>query len=178
MALRRPKIAAIYGVADDWWQNVGAINYIAHAITAAGTAHPLGNAIAIAAGGGGAANHPDQVYWRNQNNAQIAAGVLAAGGGAAVVRIEIDCTLMPCANNQNACVYRVPALINGKPGLAGKPLRIFSHRNEGGPGQVGSSNRVFDCVAGAGNAALLAAFNANRGWGWVPWAPGYVCQEI
>lgn len=176
--LQRSKLATIYNVVNGWYANVGAIQYIAHGITAGGAAHALGGALAIGAGGGGAANHPDQVYWSAARDVAIAAGVAAAGGAAAIVRIEIDCTLTPCAGNAMSCVYRVPQLINGKAGLAGKPLVIFSHRDEGMAGAGESTKRVFNCNAGDGNAALLAAYNNHRGWSWVPWAGNYTLVDV
>ncbi|WP_374086957.1 hypothetical protein [Methylomicrobium lacus] len=164
--LHRPKIAAIYNLTYNWWQNAGAINYVAHAITAAPAAFPLANSIAIAAGGG-PNQHPDQQYWQGN----MAAAIAAAGGAAAIVRVEVDCTLMPCDGQFNGCLFRVPYLIR-QAGLPNKPLRIFSHRDEG-IGGAGTSKRYFDCNSSDNNAALIAAHAANNGWSWTPWNGAY-----
>lgn len=159
MPLARPKIAAIYNQVNGWWNNAGAIQYIAHAITAGPNAANLGAAIAVAAGGG-PNQHPDQQYW--QNAPAVIPGIL---------RIEIDCTLMPCDGQFNGCLYRVPYLLR-QAGFANIPLRIFSHRDENMGGN-GSSKRVIYCNSSDNNATLTDAMARHDDWGWVPWAGAY-----
>ena len=161
MPLRRPKLAAIYNLTNGWWVNAGAIQYVAHGITAAHAAVNLGPVLAIAAGGG-PNQHPDQQYWQ---------GHAPPAGAAGFVRIEIDCTLTPCTGQFDGCLYRVPYLLR-QAGYANVPLRIFSHREEG-MGGGGSSKRYITCNSADQNAALTVAMNNHDDWGWVPWAGVY-----
>ncbi|RYY74884.1 MAG: hypothetical protein EOO52_11220 [Gammaproteobacteria bacterium] len=169
MDLHRPKIAAIYNTTYDWFNNVGAIQYVAHAITNANTAILLRGAIQIGAGGG-PSEHPDQQYWLNHN---FSVAIATAGGLGQIRRIEIDCTLTPCAGQFNGCLYRVPQLVAAA-GFTGKPLRIFSHRNEG-MGRVGSptTKRYIECMSNGNQLSMTQAMNAHEGWSWAPWAGVY-----
>lgn len=160
MILRRPKIPAIYNQVQGWWNNGGNIQYRAHAIIAGPAAISLGNTLAIAAGGG-PAQHPDQQYWLN---------AVAAPHG--TIRIEIDCTLMPCGTEFNGCLFQVPRLMR-QAGFANIDLRIFSHRDEGLGGNVSSSKRYIACNSSDNNGLLIEAMNEQDGWGWVPWVGTY-----
>jgi hypothetical protein len=157
--LPRPKQATIYALVGDLWENNGSIQYVAHAITAGGTATRLRDV--IEGSGKGPANHPDQLYWDSKRIAKVAG----------VQRIEIDCTLMPCDGEFDGCLFRVPALVAAC-GYANIPLRIFSHRDEGAGGG-GSTKRYFLCNTGQKNAELKAAFAQHGGWGWTPWNGTY-----
>jgi len=168
--LPRAKNAVIYPVVNEWWKNDGGVHYVAHAITAAGVAHALGEVVTGGQPGASTSSHPDQVYW--SRNTKITAGIQASGGAAAIVRIEIDCSLTPCSNSQTSCVYRVPELIRGFAGLQDKPLLIYSHRDEGmapkpRPGQPQeSTKRVIQCRSSDDRVKLLAAYNNHSGWSW------------
>ncbi|WP_310622038.1 hypothetical protein [Flexibacterium corallicola] len=160
--LFRPKINEVYETTAQWWGNQGQIQFIAHAITADGATR-LAPIKAVGAGGG-AGNHPDQLYWRD-NSAQITAAI--ARLGARIIRIEIDCTLMPCTRGQNCCLYVVPQLVNQvRPNTT---IRFFSHRDENMARGNENSKRYFDCQSNDGHAALERAYNANRDWCWAPY---------
>jgi hypothetical protein len=172
----RPKIAAIYNVVSNWHHHGGGVNYVAHAITAGPTAHRLRAVQNVGGLGGTPSNHPDQLYWATTPGgltiAAITNAINAAGGLGAIVRIEIDCTLMPCNVAANCCLLRVPALIQNY-GFGAVPLRIFSHRDEGVGGGGESSKRMIQTTATAAAGALNAAYNANTDWAWTPWAGAY-----
>jgi hypothetical protein len=173
--LARPKIATIYNAVQNWYQHGGGVNYIAHAIIAGPQAIQLRPATNAAGIGGSPGNHPDQLYWATPGGILIAAitnSIAAAGGVAAILRIEIDCTLMPCNVALNSCLNRVPLLIQAY-GFAGIPLRIFSHRDEGVAGAGESSKRVIQTNSAAAVPALATAYAANADWSWIPWAGVY-----
>jgi len=156
MPLLRPKHPLIYGTVWGWWTNLGGVSYIAHAVTKANVVR-LG---AVQEGTGGKpTNHPDQVFWRRAVNNPPAA--------ATVLRIEIDCSLMPCDTGDDCCLYKVPQLIVGVgPGYDNMPLRIFSHRNEGmGPNEL-QNKRMFSCKSSDDKNALRAAYNQHQNWFW------------
>ena len=176
----RPKHPTIYPTVQDWYTNTGGVRYVAHAITA-GTppvARQLRTPQTGGAPGASPASHPDQVYWSTSQylDAAIQNTITQAGGVAAILRIEIDCSLMPCSTQNTSCLYQVPRLIN-RYGFTNVPLRIYSHRDEAMGGGNASSKRVIICRSGDNNTALLAAYNANTDWSWAPWntaAPAYL----
>ena len=150
----RPKQALLYQTVGNWWQNQqgGGVHYVAHAVTA-------GNVVALGPvraeiGGGTPANHPDQQFWAHANQVHWPPA-------ANVLRVEIDCSLMPCVKDQGACLFTVPNWLRNNY-LANTPLRVFSHRNEGMGVNAGQNKRVILCNTGDANAALQAAFNAHQ----------------
>jgi len=156
--LLRPKQPAIYATVADWWSNTGGVTYIAHAVTNAGV-FALGP---ITEGTGGTpTNHPDQAFWRTANSATWPPA-------ASVLRIEIDCSLMPC-NGQGGCLYAVPDRIKSIAGGKYKdtPLRIFSHRNEAVGATQMQNKRVIRCKATDAKTTLDQAYNAHENWFWV-----------
>lgn len=168
-AYHRPQIPAIYNTVWDWYNQAGAIHYVAHAILQGPTANQLAAPLAIGAGNGGPQNHPDQQYWIQNINITHNLQQIVLGGN--LIRVEIDCTLMPCNAAQVGCLFRVPHLI----GVNNVPLRIFSHRDERGGAQLytETSKRYLDCNSSDTNQALQTAYDANNGWRWDPWAGNY-----
>jgi hypothetical protein len=179
MPIQRSKVASAHGNVDihdlveDWWQDVE-ISYVAHAFLRNGEIVRLRPKISARANNS-PASHPDQAYWRNldKNKARAVPAILNAVDSirANVVRIEIDCKLMPCNERQTGCLYQVPALMVKYYKLSGIPLRIFSHADEhmGGSGTGHpSTKRVITCTTGDTEGALTIAYSNHDGWGWVP----------
>lgn len=83
------------------------------------------------------------------------------GAAQQAVRIEIDCTLLPCSVGLHACLIQVPARIQAL-GIPNKPLRIFSHRNELAVRDY-SDKRYFDCNS-SNTPAQLATALTNSDW--------------
>lgn len=163
MAYRRTKNPTIYAAVNDFWNNAGGVNYIAHAVLSNGTVVNLGPE--TQGTGGTAINHPDQIYWRD--NARRFAGIIGGFGAATVARIEIDCSLMPC-DGLGGCTTSVPLLMTAA-GFANTPIHVFSHRDEnmGRHAATPSSKRVIVSNTSDGADRQRAAYNAHDGWGWV-----------
>lgn len=164
----RPKLATIYNLVNEWWRNAGGVDFVAHAITAGPAAHLLaavthtdGNA------GGQPYNHPDQAFWR-QNG--IANAINNAGGAGAILRVEVDCSLMPCSAGNHCCLYLVPHAIQQI--LPGKAIRMYSHRLEIAQAGV-HSKRLIRCNANDTRHVLDQAGINTEGWSWAPWAGLY-----
>ena len=157
MPLLRPALPLINNVMSDWWQNHAGVSFIAHAVTATSVV-PLGPE-AQSGNGGTPPNHPDQVFWKRLSANRPAA--------AAVLRIEVDCTLMPCDGKKGngCCLYVVPQKIVAA-GYPNKPVRFFSHRDE----QMGATplqnKRMFHCNSSDKHDALDAAYNTHENWFW------------
>ncbi len=161
----------VYNTTADWYKNDGTIHYVAYAITERGGAVRIRPAEAGAAGSGSALNHPDQMYWKAVSSDRIKTIVTQHGK---ILRVEIDCTLMPCAAGPVCCLIQVPRRITAI-GLPGTPLRIFSHRDENlgrrtqpGLGVVGSGNskRYFDCNSSDAEKTLSDKMAGHTGWSW------------
>jgi len=175
MAIIRSKQASSYGTINihttvaDWWQDVD-VPYVAHAFLNNGVILRVRDVLRLTANNS-AASHPDQQYWRaiTQNGASRVQSVwnIVNPVRANIIRIDIDCKLMPCATANTSCLYQVPAFINNLYGLNNMPLRIFSHADEN-MGGGGSSKRVVLCMSGATSGNLLTAYNNHDGWGWAP----------
>jgi hypothetical protein len=163
--LSRPKFQALYDRVKDWHESDGDIHYVAHAITTGPNRVVLIAAETAEGSGGSAGNHPDQKYWKTF---KATSGALPAR----TIRIDIDCTLLPCDPAPQGCLYQVPILIRNA-GIANMPLRIFSHRNEFPPKNAQSSKRYFECNSSDTNQTLLTQFKEHAGWGWVPWNGNY-----
>jgi len=157
-SLIRPKHPTVYAACANFWQG-GPVWFVAHIIRAGGGVTQIAGPSADGAGHP-ATSHPDQRYW-----AAIDALDLAHA-----VRIEIDCTLMPCREHgHNSCLYRVPRLIRDRGGAA-IAVRFFSHRNENlGDSAVQRDNkRYFNCATGMDNDALGDAYDGHGHWTWAP----------
>jgi hypothetical protein len=175
MAVTRSKQASRYGAIDiyttvgDWWQDVD-VPYVAHAFLDNGVILRLRNVLRLPANNS-AASHPDQQYWRTitQNGASRVQSIWNIVNPVRdnIIRIDIDCKLMPCATANTSCLYQVPAFINNLYGLNNVPLRMFSHADEN-MGGAGTSKRVVQCRSGVPGADLLAAYNDHDGWSWAP----------
>jgi hypothetical protein len=180
MPVQRSKAAStqgnvnIYTLTQNWYQTTQ-VGYVAHAFLNNGGIVCL-RPVVSAAASNSPASHPDQSYWRVlvQNQAPQAVTAVTNSVNAIrpnIVRIDIDCKLMPCNGQYAGCLYQVPAFMAQYYGLNGVPLRIFSHANEnmggGGTGNT-SSKRVIACTVGDANATLTNAYNNHDGWGWVP----------
>src|SRR5262249_58587924 len=107
---RRPKVPAIYDLVWDWYENDGGVKYVAHAITIAPVVRKLHDEL-TGDDGGSPQNHPDHRYWDVRYLTAINNAITAAGGVAAIRRIEIDCSLMPCTRKPFGCIFRVPHLL-------------------------------------------------------------------
>lgn len=165
MALRRGKHPTIYGTVANWYDNIVGVSYIAHLILTDGTAVPfLNNAVQGNGNQNFPANHPDQQFWTGH---QAAIQTVINNNYQNLLRIEIDCSLMPCTGG-GSCLMRVPALIQAFNHINGAAIRIFSHRDEN-MGGAASSKRYVECVSTDGHAACTAAYNLHDGWGWVPY---------
>jgi hypothetical protein len=152
----------IYAVTADYSKNTGAIEYIAHLILTNNRVVAIGKA--VDGSGSGATNHPDQKFWRD--SAKALTDVLSKAGANArdIVRVEIDCTLLPCEGT-NGCTTTVPALMKSK-GYDGLSVRVFSHRAESAPRTGVLPSRYYDFTVGARNDALQAARVDTGGWSW------------
>ena len=159
----RPK-QPIYAVTADYSKNTGAVEYIAHLILADSRVVAIGNA--VAGSGSGASNHPDQKFWKE--SAKPLRDVLAKPTPAAtardIVRVEIDCTLLPCEGT-GGCTTAVSALMKAI-GYDGLSVRVFSHRNESAPRTGYLPSRYYDFTVGARNEVLQAARVDTGGWSW------------
>jgi hypothetical protein len=163
MALIRPKHPVVYTAVSDWWRNTGGVRYIAHVVT---------QTQVIAFGpentgtsGGSPSNHPDQQFWQ-QNRAG------AAFTAANKVRVEIDCSLMPCNTADTSCLYKVPQFLT-QLGLTNVVMLVFSHRDENvgdakmEKGGMRDNKRVFRCnSADTDKTALQAAYSSHEPWTW------------
>lgn len=164
MVLVRPKHPDIYPAVDDFWSNNGGVFYIAHVITKTAV-FSLGPAMTSAGNSRSASAHPDQTYWAR--NLPV-----AAVNAANKVRIEIDCSLLPCDADNRSCLFRVPQFLTEN-GFIDIPMLVFSHRDE----SVGSSKmekggmrdnkRHFLCRSSARDLpALKTAYAAHKAWTW------------
>lgn len=159
----RPK-QPIYAVTADFSKNTGAIEYIAHLILTNNRVVAIGKA--IQGSGSGASNHPDQKFW--SESAKILDVVLAKPTPVAtardIVRVEIDCTLLPCEGTKG-CTTAVSTLMDRK-GYKGLSVRVFSHRNESAPRTGYLPARYYDFTVGDRNELLQAARVDTGGWSW------------
>lgn len=159
----RPK-QPIYAVTADYSKNTGAVEYIAHLILADSRVVAIGKA--VAGSGSGASNHPDQKFWKE--SAKPLRDVLAKPTPAAtardIVRVEIDCTLLPCEGT-GGCTTAVSALMKAI-GYDGLSVRVLSHRNESAPRTGYLPSRYYDFTVGARNEVLQAARVDTGGWSW------------
>ncbi|WP_165189021.1 hypothetical protein [Paraburkholderia dioscoreae] len=148
----------IFNLVEEWGAKAKGlgVQYVAHAITAAGVATCLGES--LAGGGMEPKTHPDQEYWRKVKSPDDAGIDLAA-----IARIEIDCTLLPCAGGNDGCLLIVPFLVQ-QAGFGDLPLRIFSHRYEGG--DISKPKRYFDCRSASPRGELKRLFAVNGSWDW------------
>ena len=145
-------------------ENTGSIEYIAHLILTNNRVIAIGRA--VEGSGSGASNHPDQQFWRS---AKSPADVLArvkpkAATASDIVRVEIDCTLLPCEGT-NGCTTTVPALMKAA-GYDGLAVRVFSHRSEMAPQKGVLPARYYDLTVGSRNDALQRARVDTGGWSW------------
>jgi hypothetical protein len=154
----------IYAVTADYSKNTGAVEYIAHLILTNNRVVAIGKA--ISGSGSGAINHPDQKFWRE--SAKTLTVVLGKATPAAtardIVRVEIDCTLLPC-EGPGGCTTSVSALMKAV-GYDGLSVRVFSHRNESAPRTGYLPSRYYDFTVGARNEVLQAARVDTGGWSW------------
>ncbi|WP_369928765.1 hypothetical protein [Xanthomonas sp. NCPPB 2632] len=158
----RPKQTSLYGEVADYTRNDGSIHYIAHLILSGGRVAVIGP---VAEGSGkGASNHPDQVFWRSPRCVLTEVLRRASAKPADIVRVEIDCTLMPCEGT-NGCTTTVPALMRTA-GYDGLSVRVFSHRSEIAPSEGVKPARYYDFTVGARNTVLEAARADTGGWSW------------
>jgi hypothetical protein len=158
----RPKQDPVYGEVADYTKNDGSIHYVAHLILSGGRVTAIGKP--VEGSGSGASNHPDQAFWKK--SARDLADVLARARAQAadIVRVEIDCTLLPCEGT-NGCTTTVPALMKSA-GYDGLSVRVFSHRSEIAPSPGVKPARYYDFTVGARNTALEAARVDTGGWSW------------
>lgn len=163
--ITRPKNDLIQRATSDFQKNVGEIEYIAHLVLSRNRAFPIGKA--TQSSGSGASNHPDQVFWNKQAKALKDVLAKAEAIDAEILRVEIDCTLMPCEGT-NGCTTTVPALMKGL-GYTGLKVRVFSHRDERGAKEQNRGekpSRYFDFVVGDRTNALEDARGDTGGWAW------------
>ena len=164
MVLVRPKHPKIYPAVEGFWNNNGGVVYIAHVITKTDV-FPLGPVMASTGSSRAASAHPDQMYWSRN----LPAAALNAPNK---VRIEIDCSLLPCDSDNKSCLFRVPQLLT-EAGFVDIPMLVFSHRDE----SVGSSRmeqggmrdnkRHFLCKSSTRDLqALKVAYAAHEAWTW------------
>lgn len=190
MRFLRPKHPGIYPAVWKYFEKSSELPYIAHAIIAGGpgaapTVVRLREESTGTSGGSNPSNHPDQLYWATANTkntnpmaipgiANALSGKVVGNAAGNILRIEIDCPLLPCAQDKSkSCLYLVPKLIE-KYYLTKVPLRIFSHRAENYANNPSESDkRVFNCNSGDNNTALEAAFNDHGDWSWTSWANSY-----
>jgi hypothetical protein len=162
--IKRPIVAAIQTSTADFADNTGEIQYVAHLLLSRNRAVRIGRA--VAGSGKGASNHPDQQFWRSAGGYR---DLLKANGlqDAEVLRVEIDCTLLPCEGD-NGCTRTVPAMMK-ELGYGGVNVRVYSHRDERGADQQqanASPHRYFDFIVGDRHDALDRARANDGGWAW------------
>lgn len=173
---RRPKVPAIYSTVADLEKNTGVwktVHYTAHAINTGGVITALGGFTDTEKNEKG---HPDVRFW--EEFATPIKNVLHAKNPAfPVARIEIDCSLMPCAFQFHGCLYQVPkairAYLKGTTyETTGIDLRIFSHRSETGT----ASRKVIFCNTNDESAALTTAYQTASDWIWVDFQGFYLVK--
>lgn len=157
--------ATIKTATTGYSENTGSIEYIAHLILTNDRVIAIGKE--VDGSGSGASNHPDQKFWRE--SAKTLTEVLSrakprAATAAEIVRVEIDCTLLPCEGT-NGCTTTVPALMKAA-GYAGLAVRVFSHRSEMAPRKGVLPSRYYDFTVGDRNDALQRARVDTGGWSW------------
>lgn len=159
---RRTKPSPIYDLVQTYYQPKGEVHYVAHAILADGRIIRLGEPTHTPDEGNTKVpkNHPDRIFW--QRNAMAHKDV-----GAEVASIEIDCSLLPCEQQFNGCLYFVPAAIKDLGYPEGIPVRMYSHRDQGIAKKGESTKRVVKCAVGASRDELTKAFEAVEDWSWV-----------
>jgi hypothetical protein len=155
--IKRLKVQPIYDTVGGWWENKGGVYYVAHAILANGTIRQLYKPVSTEKGNTSksTSEHPDQKYWTHREMDKVLAEVAKD-----IVRIEIDCSLMPC-DGQNGCLTTVPRLVgNLLKNREDTKLRIFSHRFETPTG----NKEYFDTSVKA--SSHLSDFKGRGTWTW------------
>jgi hypothetical protein len=163
----RPKQEPVYATTANFYDE-GNVRYVAHAITA-NSAIPLGKVVQNERKESVTElDHPDRLFWSGTHpyslNDLIKANKIRSA--ADLLRIEIDCTLMPCDAEWSGCLFKVPNEIKayGYPGTL--ELRIFSHRSEGLAAKTGSTKRYITCKVDASREDLKKAYANNEDWSW------------
>jgi hypothetical protein len=167
---KRPKQPDIYGLVKDFYdEKAGKVFYVAHAVMRTGGIVQLGKVTETPDEGNTKvpANHPDRAFWSKFN----AKAFKELGG--AIARIEIDCSLMPCGDRYNGCIYYVPPAIKALGYPDDTDVFMYSHRDQGMAADGESSKRVLTCKVGDNRDALTAAFGGVDDWSWVPWNHRY-----
>jgi len=157
--IQRPRTNGIWKVVADF-DKKGAVYYIAHFITdeqPTTQATMLGNVESD--GGSKPQSHPDQQYW-TKYNIKIRNKFDAAT--TTPIRIEIDCSLLPCGVPQG-CLFVVPKLVR-EAGMPNMPLRIFSHRSE----TASAKKYYFDCNSSDSADVLIKKLENPCEWDWTP----------
>lgn len=161
----RPRQEAVQSETSDFAKNTGAIEYVAHILLSRNRVLKIGKP--VESSDSGATNHPDQKFWRGVRTKYK--DFLAEKGiaEAEVLRVEIDCTLMPCEGS-NGCTTTVPKLMSDL-GYGGVRVRVYSHRDERGAKQRDANElpgRYFDFTVGDRTGPLEDARGQNGGWSW------------
>lgn len=164
MVLIRPKHPKIYPLVEQFWNNAGGVLYIAHVITKTDV-FSLGSVMASGGNNRAASSHPDQTYWARK----LPMAALNAKGR---IRVEIDCSLLPCDSDNRSCLVKVPQLLT-EAGFNDIPMLIFSHRDEtvgSSPMQNGGmrdNKRHFVCKSSTRSLdELKRAYGEHRPWTW------------
>ena len=165
---RRPKQQTIYGTTQTFYKQ-GDVRYVAHAITA-NSAIALGKVQQnVRKENTTEEDHPDRIFWSGNHPSSLADLLSAKSirNAADLVRIEIDCSLMPCDAEPSGCLFKVPKIIEGLGYPQGLPVYMFSHRDEDQASDGESTKRVIKCKLGDSADALRKAYAANEDWSWV-----------
>ena len=150
----RKKTPHVYASCNDFWQK-GPVRFIAHAVYSLEKFVPLGKEVQADGGSQSPKNHPDQVFWDRVKSIPTAD----------LVRIDIDCTLMPCDKDLTSCLAVIPNKIY-KLTNRHVTVRFYSHRDEGLGVNSVESKRFFEVETDMSFQELLKCYNDHRYWKW------------